>query len=214
MSVRIAGGRLGGRVLKGPPRNRGGRNHEGQEVVRPSGVRLRKSLFAVLAGDLVGSRVVDVCAGVGTLGVEAISWGAQACVFVERSALMARLIERNTEWVTGASIEVIVGDAAWAMRRLQRAGEDFEVVFLDPPWALWETGEGVGLLAGAVALAPLVVAEHRSSWCSPLRVCAGPEDETGSGRDTALRTRRTIVGDGAYSLYRRERPPRECTQLS
>ena len=205
MSVRIAGGSLAGRVLTGPPRP-GGRRGAAPDGARPTAVRLRKSLFEVLAGELAGTRVLDICAGVGTLGFEAISRGARECVFVERSQRMARLIERNAERLAVDTFKVVVADVLRELPRFRRAGRGFDVAFLDPPWESWEAGTGVPLLAEAIALAPLVVAEHRSSWVPPLRVVAGADDESHPAMPApaGLKTRTTTAGDGAFSLYRRE----------
>lgn len=205
MSVRIAGGALAGRSLTGPPRARSGRrNRAGPEAARPTAVRLRKSLFEVLADEFDGIRVLDVCAGVGTLGFEAISRGARECVFVERSPPLARLVERNASRLGLSSFRVVVGDGVRELRRLRAAGEDFGVVLLDPPWADWETEAGTRLLAEAIPLAPLVVAEHRASWSPPPEVGSGLERTSRAVADAlaAVRTRTTRVGDGAFSLYR------------
>ncbi len=215
MSVRIAGGSFAGRVLTGPPRP-GGRRGVAPDGTRPTAARLRKSLFTVLADELVGVRVLDVCAGVGTLGFEAISRGARECVFVERSPRMARLVERNAERLAVDTFKLVVADALRELRRLRRAGRRFDVAFLDPPWESWEAGTGVQLLAEAVGLAPLVVAEHRSSWVPPLRVVAGADDESNPAISlpAGVKTRTTTAGDGAFSLYRREGAAEERRTIS
>ncbi len=206
MSVRIAGGRFAGRLLAGPPRPGRRRGVASADGIRPTAARLRKSLFTVLADEMVGACVLDVCAGVGTLGFEAISRGARECVFVERAQRMARLVERNADRLTVSAFELAIGDAVRELRRLRHAGRGFDVAFLDPPWESWEAGAGLELLAEAVGLAPLVVAEHRSSWLPPLRVVAGADDESNPAArpPAALKTRTTTAGDGAFSLYRRE----------
>ena len=205
MSVRIAGGALAGRALTGPPRTRPGRRDAGgSEGVRPTAVRLRKSLFAVLGDEVVSTRVLDACAGVGTLGFEAFSHGARECVFVERSPPLARLVALNASRLGLPPVRVIVGDGVRELRRLRVAGERFGVVLLDPPWGDWETGAGLRLLTAAIRLAPLVVAEHRSSWSPPAAVGPGDDGTPTAAGDavTAIRTRTTRVGDGAFSLYR------------
>ena len=206
MSVRIAGGVFRGRVLTGPPRAASRRGPApAAELARPTAVRLRKSLFAVLAGEVAGARVLDLCAGVGTLGFEAISRGARECVFVERSPRLGRLIERNAARLGTDAFELVVGDALRELRRFLGAAREFDVAFLDPPWETWESEQGVELLRGAVGLAPLVVAEHRSSWTAPASVAAGPESgPQGATRPpVGVKVRTTAAGDGAFSLYRR-----------
>ena len=205
MSVRIAGGALAGRSLAGPPRRR---NPAGPEGARPTAVRLRKSLFEVMGDELAGARVLDVCAGVGTLGFEAISRRARECIFVERSPQLARLVERNGNRLGLNSFRVVIGDGIRELRRLRIAGERFGVVLLDPPWDYWETGTGLRLLAEAIPLAPLVVAEHRSSWSPPIAIGPGQDSTASASGDlvAAVKTRTTSIGDGAFSLYRWEGP--------
>lgn len=207
MSVRIAGGVFRGRVLTGPPRAASRRGPApAAERARPTAVRLRKSLFSVLADEVAGARVLDLCAGVGTLGFEALSRGARECVFVERSRRLGRLIERNAARLGTDAFELALGDALRELRRLRDAGREFDVAFLDPPWEVWESEQGVELLRGAVALAPLVVAEHRSSWTAPASVAVPqerkPQEEACPAFGVKVRT--TTAGDGAFSLYRRE----------
>ena len=205
MSVRISGGVFRGRGLTGPPRvdSRRGRAPAADRT-RPSAVRLRKSLFAVLAEEVAEARVLDLCAGVGTLGFEALSRGARECVFVERSPGLGRLIERNAARLGTNAFELVVGDALGELRRFLEAGREFDVAFLDPPWEMWESEEGMALLRGAVGLAPLVVAEHRSSWTAPSSIVVRPEREPQSQGCPAsgVKTRTTAAGDGAFSLYR------------
>ena len=208
MSVRISGGVFRGRVLSGPPRANAHRGRAPMvERARPSAVRLRKSLFTVLAEEVAGARILDLCAGVGTLGFEAISRGARECVFVERSPRLGRLIERNAARLGTSAFELVVGDALGEVRRFLRAEREFDVAFLDPPWEIWESEEGLGLLRGAVSLAPLMVAEHRSSWTAPSSVVVSPrrEPQVEMCPPLGVKTRTTAAGDGAFSLYRREK---------
>ena len=205
MSVRISGGVFRGRVLTGPPRADSSRGRAPMiERARPSAVRLRKSLFSVLAEEMADARVLDLCAGVGTLGFEALSRGARECVFVERSPHLGRLIERNAARLGTMAFELVVGDALEELRRFLGAGREFDVAFLDPPWETWESELGLELLRGAVSLAALVVAEHRSSWTAPPSVVVRPEREPEARRRPAsgVRIRTTAAGDGAFSLYR------------
>ncbi len=167
----------------------------------------------MLGDELSGSAVVDLCAGVGALGFEALSRGARRCVFLERAPRMARLIGRNAERLGAGAVEIRIGDAERELRRLAQAGARFGVVLLDPPWDLWESGAGERLLSGAARLAPgVVAAEHRSSFAPPEAV---PALRPGSA--ALVRYRTTAVGDGAFSLYRpaaeaRQRPMQARTR--
>lgn len=121
--MRVVGGTLGGRKLR--PVAPG---------VRPTSDRVRESLFSIL-GSVDGSIVLDVCAGSGALGIEALSRGAAAAVAVERSAATARTIRANsTDLGLDAQLRVATGDARSVLRRLSKAGDRFDLVFFDPPY--------------------------------------------------------------------------------
>ncbi len=121
--MRVIGGRLGGRRLRSVPRG-----------VRPTSDRVRESLFSMLE-PVEGARVLDVCAGSGALGIEAISRGASQLVAVERAAGSLKAIRAN---VQDLGLEDVVrvrgGDARQVLPRLGRDGERFDLVFFDPPY--------------------------------------------------------------------------------
>ncbi len=149
--LRVTGGRLGGRRLRAPGRG-----------VRPSADRVRESLFARL-GDLSGKRVLDLYAGSGALGVEAVSRGASAVVFVARSVPVVRVLRRNlSELGLDREVRVVAGDAPAAVRRLAAEGARFDLVLLDPPYAGDQLVRALTALAEAdlVAAQGMVVAEH------------------------------------------------------
>jgi len=121
--VRVIAGRFGGRRLRVPAAG-----------VRPTSDRVREALFASL-GDLTGMRALDLFAGSGALGIEALSRGAAAAVFAERSARAAAVVRDNLASLgVEREARVLRCDALAAVRRLARAGERFELAFLDPPW--------------------------------------------------------------------------------
>lgn len=142
--MRIIAGRLGGRRLRVPAAG-----------VRPTGERVREAVFARLP-DLEGARVLDLFAGSGALGIEAISRGAASVVFVERSATAVPVIRANVDALgIAGEARILRGDAVAVLRRLGRSHERFDLVFLDPPWAEPEEPERtLRALAGAGVLAP------------------------------------------------------------
>ena len=147
--MRITGGRLAGRRLEVP-----------RGDVRPTADRVRESLFARL-GSLAGKHVLDLFAGSGALGFEALSRGAERIVFADRSPAVLTTVRNNAEKLAvQAEVELRRGDAKAVLRRLA-GGRPFDLVFLDPPYA----SEGLALalrgLVDAELLAPdaLVVAE-------------------------------------------------------
>ncbi len=149
--MRVIAGRLGGRRLRVPAAG-----------VRPTGERVREALFARLA-DLEGIRVLDLFAGSGALGIEAISRGAAAVVFVERSAAAATGIRANLSQLgIGREARILRGDTVSVLRRLGRSPERFDLVFLDPPWAAPEEPDRTlrALVAsGVLAPGSMVVVE-------------------------------------------------------
>ena len=103
--------------------------------VRPTADRVRESLFAVL-GPLDGAHVLDLYAGTGALGIEARSRGAKRAVFVDRSAKSLSVLRRNLDALALTErTRVIQADAMASLARLARAGESFDLVCADPPYA-------------------------------------------------------------------------------
>ena len=120
--LRIVGGRWRGMRIDFPP----------IEAIRPSPDRVRETLFNWLQAQIVGTRCLDLFAGSGALGIEALSRGAAAVTFVDREPQIGRHLTQTLERLgaTGASVQV--EDAA---RFLNRLPQPFDVVFLDPPFA-------------------------------------------------------------------------------
>ena len=140
--MRITGGLWRSRRLKGPPRGM---------PLRPTPDALRERAFAVLADVVAGARVLDLFAGTGVVGLEALSRGAREAVFVERHRKAAALIEANVNTL-GASqtSRVVVRAALPAVKALAVHGERFDLVWADPPFESWE--EGAAALEAAAAL--------------------------------------------------------------
>jgi len=129
--MRIVGGRLKGRALKGPA----------ADAIRPTSDRLRETLFNILIhsyGDSIeGARVLDLFAGTGAMAIEALSRGARFALFVDQSAEACALIRTNVEtFGLGEATRILRRDA----RKLGAASVDdgFSLAFLDPPY-----GEGL-----------------------------------------------------------------------
>ncbi len=141
--MRVTGGRLGGRLLRSP-----------QGTLRPTSDRVREAIFARL-GETEGARVLDLYAGTGALGIEALSRGAARAVFVERAPRCLALLRANLASLELESVSrVLRGDARRAVRRLGHAGERFDLVLLDPPYDSGEAPLALAALAEAGLLAP------------------------------------------------------------
>ena len=143
--MRIVGGDLKGRRLA-PPKDR---------RVRPSTDRTREALFNVLAHadlggfSLQGARVLDLFAGTGALGLEALSRGAAFALFIDDAAASRALIRTNAEMLALlGQIKIYRRDAVKLGPKPASAGPPFDLVFADPPY-----GKGLGTRALAIALA-------------------------------------------------------------
>ncbi|MBT8082334.1 MAG: 16S rRNA (guanine(966)-N(2))-methyltransferase RsmD [Gammaproteobacteria bacterium] len=126
------------------------------EGLRPTAERVRETLFNWLAPRITGARCLDLFAGTGALGLEALSRGAASVVFVEKSAVAARQLEKNIDILVGAlegppTAETIRADALDYLR--SAPGAPFDIVFLDPPYAADLLEETCRLLAGTRLLA-------------------------------------------------------------
>ncbi len=156
--LRVTGGRLGGRRLRSPS---GG--------LRPTADRVREALFARL-GELSGVAVLDLYAGTGVLGVEAVSRGADAVVYVEHAPRCLAAIRANLEALGIEAVSrVIADDVPRAVRRLGRSGERFDLLLLDPPYASDEARRALEAVSesGVLAEGAMVVVEHGKRHALP-----------------------------------------------
>lgn len=175
-------GEFRSRVLTAPP----------GMATRPTSDRLRETLFNVLAPRIMDARFLDLFAGSGAVGIEALSRGAAEVVCVERAAPAVKVLRRNLEQL-GIRDRIRV-QAASAATFLRSSTGKFDVVFLDPPYDAAEEYAGtLGLLGGSVAAVlaegALVIAEHRRKQ----RL----EEQYGA----LNRTRLLEQGDAALSFY-------------
>jgi 16S rRNA (guanine966-N2)-methyltransferase len=124
--VRVIAGALGGRLLRAP---RGA-------VTRPTSDRVREATFALL-GDVEGGRVLDLFAGAGGLGIEAISRGAAHAVFVERDERAVRALAANLDalGVRSPDAQVRRAEVTTALRAARKSAETYDLVFIDPPYS-------------------------------------------------------------------------------
>ena len=153
--MRIVGGRLRGRLLHAP----------GSHAIRPTSERLRESIFDILAhrhaGVVEGARVVDLFAGSGALGIEALSRGAKSALFVDNGAEARALLRANVEaFALGGVTRIWRADATLLGRA--PAGPPFTLAFLDPPYDKGLAGPAMaGLIEGRwLGRGALVVVEE------------------------------------------------------
>jgi len=159
--VRVIAGSLGGRRLKAPP----GR------TTRPTSDRVKEALFAML-GDVDGEHVIDLFAGSGALGIEALSRGAERAVFVERDARASRVLAENLGLLglEGERAEIRRADAIAALSRAREREETYDLVLIDPPYQM--AGEMREALARVVppVLAPGARVAIESDRRAPLEL--------------------------------------------
>ena len=156
--LRVIGGRLSGRRFRVP-----------RGEVRPTSERVREALFGRL-GNLEGVRVLDLYAGSGALGIEAISRGAVGATFVEREANALGVLRANLATLGIDSVaSVAPGDVPEVVRRLGRAKECFDLVLIDPPYGSEEPMRAFEALVDAAILSPgaMLVLERDRRHASP-----------------------------------------------
>ena len=117
--------------------------------LRPTPDAMRERAFAVLADRVRDARFLDLFAGTGAVGLEALSRGARSVVFVEKHRGAAALIQKNFASfdLNADRAELMVRDAAAAVSRLASRGDSFDIAWADPPFEDW--GDGLEVLVGA-----------------------------------------------------------------
>ena len=187
------------RIIAGKYRSRKVHSTPGS-AVRPTSDRLRETLFSVIAAAraMEGTRWLDLFAGTGAVGMEALSRGAGHVTFVESSKRQAALIRKNLAALKiEEGVELLAENTVRAIHGLEKCAAQrpllFDVVFLDPPYIMQEQYSlTLRALAGSHILAPdsLVIADHEKRF--------DPGEEFGR-----LQRFRTLKqGDSALSFYR------------
>ncbi|WP_130619405.1 16S rRNA (guanine(966)-N(2))-methyltransferase RsmD [Dyella amyloliquefaciens] len=177
--IRIIGGQLRNSRLEVPD----------LPGLRPTAERVRETLFNWLAPVISGVRCLDLCAGTGALGIEALSRGAAGVQFVERDARAAQALRDNLARLKTQAGQVSAADA---LAYLQGAPQPYGLVFLDPPFAhdLW---------------APLAQRLEQGGWLTPAAwiYVESPRDAAPILPATWLLHREGTAGEVRYALYRR-----------
>ncbi|MCI8402271.1 MAG: 16S rRNA (guanine(966)-N(2))-methyltransferase RsmD [Lachnospiraceae bacterium] len=138
------------RVIAGTARHLPLKTTEGMDT-RPTTDRIKETLFNMLGPYLPGCRFLDLFAGSGAIGIEALSRGAEQAVFVENDERALSCIRQNLDFTRlGERARVIGCEATEAIRRLDRPGESpFDIIFMDPPYDMgWERRVAEVLTAG------------------------------------------------------------------
>ena len=172
--MRIIAGSLKGRRLKTPT----------WQGLRPTGDKLRETLFNILAPRIAGARVLDGYAGTGAVGLEALSRGAAHVTFVDRDRRSQRLIAENVRHCGVDAGCVIIRPS------FDRLGT-FDIVLLDPPYDV-QPEDVLTMAAPLAGASGLVVLEHAKRTGAPAAIAG------------LVRTRDVVSGDSALTLYENE----------
>lgn len=149
--MRIITGTAKGCRLKAP---------KGMET-RPTADRIKESLFNILGDRVYDAQVLDMFAGTGALGLEALSRGAESGVFIDKAT--AKLISENAEHThLSDRAEVLKGDVFAVLNRLMSNGRQFDIIFCDPPYHLGLSQRALELIDSSGLLKPggLMIMEH------------------------------------------------------
>lgn len=135
------------RVIAGEARHLILKTLPGDET-RPTTDKIKETLFNIINFDLPGSKFLDLYAGSGAIGIEAISRGADECVFVDNNPKASQIIQFNLEHTKlNDRGLVITSDAVSALRRMENSGKVFDIIFLDPPYDRGLEDQALGYLS-------------------------------------------------------------------
>jgi 16S rRNA (guanine966-N2)-methyltransferase len=173
--MRVIAGRYGGRRLVAPP----------GAATRPTSDRVREALFSILGPRVRDAAVLDLFAGSGALGLEALSRGAAGVTFVDSAPAALRALRGNLD-ALGAEAEVVRADAVKWLRTASGSGRQYSLVFLDPPYRRAEALGAALSDALPAVLAPDAVVVSESDRRAPLELTIPTTDERRYG-DTLIR---------------------------
>ena len=184
------------RIIAGTARGRRLAAPKGM-ATRPTPDRVREALFSILAPEIAAARVLDLYAGTGALGLEALARGAASATFVEKAPGTAALLRRNAELFAAGRARLLAMPVQRALTLLAGEGAAFDLVFADPPYdagLLPATLDGLDR-GGLVTPGGLVVCEHRPGKAPSATGAVSITDERAWG-DVAV-TIFTIAPKGA-----------------
>jgi 16S rRNA (guanine(966)-N(2))-methyltransferase RsmD len=141
--------------------------------VRPTSDRVRESIFNIVGSAILDTRVLDLFAGFGAFGLEAISRGANFVTFVEKSRSAAQIIQANLDRLGFDNGKVIINDVFRFFRVSHKNQEKFNVVFADPPYKIFDEHWIGDLWKGVSNLMKdqgLFIVEHPSKWRSSFSI--------------------------------------------
>jgi len=149
--IRIIGGEAKGRAIEAP----------GGVSTRPTRAIVREAMFGMLQSAVQGSRVLDLFAGSGALGLEALSRGAERAVFADKDIRAISIVKRNLSKLGfSEKASIFCGTYDFALRKLMTDNALFDIILLDPPYNLQNLEKLPGCLAPVAARDAILVLEH------------------------------------------------------
>lgn len=186
--MRVIAGRYKGRHLTVPK----------DTVVRPTRDRVKESIFSIIQDRVIDARFLDLCAGTGNIGIEALSRGAKQVTFLEKNLKCIRLIEQNLKWIgldsNQPEVQLIRAGAIQGINLLNEQSETFELIYLDPPYDSDLYNQCLSCISDTCVLetSGILLVEHRKHTKLP----------SIAGRLCCYRTK--YYGDTCLGFYRIE----------
>lgn len=184
--IKVTGGELRGRNLRTPP----------GLATRPTAAKVRQAIFNILTGRVAGARAADLFAGSGALGIEALSRGAAACIFLEQDRATAKLLLANLAALGLTQRGQVIAAALDAADSRLLAAGPFDLILADPPYGRGQVAALTGLCArpGLLAAGGVLVIEH------------APAERPAARGGLALDDRRAY-GQTEVSFLSQQQPP-------
>ena len=205
MRVQLVGGLWRGRVLTAP---------KGPSI-RPTSQKVRKAIFDWLGPRVQGAAVLDLFAGTGALGLEAVSGGAASAVLVDRDPACVEALRRTVTALTPlppVTVEILAHEAVVAVRRLAAAGRRFDLIFADPPYEGPAGRKALQAVSDHVILAPSGVLIFEHAQRTPPAPWVGREAP--AGRPRLVQCRGVHYGDTGVACYQWDTDGLEHCNLS
>ncbi len=164
-------------------------------MTRPTSDKVKGSIFNIIAAIIFDKDVLDLFAGTGNLGIEALSRGSRSAVFIDKSHECSQIIKENlTHTKLVEKAEVLVADVCSGLNKLSQRGNKFDIIFLDPPYSKGLVDETLKCIVGVDVIKPdtIIIAEHDI------------EDVVPESVGTLKNFRQQKYGDTMVSFYRCE----------
>ena len=172
------------RVITGIARGKRLITVQGNDIVRPTGEKVKEALFSSIQFDIEGRRILDLFAGSGQLGIEALSRGAESAVFVDVNDASLKVVRQNLD-NTGLSDKATVTKSDYSTFAL-RSTQKFDIAFLDPPYQ-------AGILEDAVSKTVPLMSDYGKIFCEHPSELGLPETINGFKTVRIYRYGKTLV---------------------